>query len=102
MKARKGFLMKKLNAEEAKKKEVKAKKIREKVVIVKDIKPMLDDLEDIEHEMKEKEAQDKILKLQKLWLIELRFVLIFPHFDSIKACQFFDRTVKYCKPQDFS
>ena len=65
MKARKGFLMKKLNAEEAKKKEVKAKKIREKVVIVKDIKPMLDDLEDIEHEMKEKEAQDKILKLQK-------------------------------------
>ena len=65
MKARTGFLMKKLSAEEAEKKAVKAKKIREKVVIVKDIKPMLDDLEDIEQEMKEKEAQDKILKLQK-------------------------------------
>ena len=65
MKARKSLLMKKLSAEEAKKKEVKAKKIREKVVIVKDIKPLLDDLEDIEQEMKDKEAQDKILKLQK-------------------------------------
>ena len=65
MKARKGLLMKKLSAEEAEKKEVKAKKIREKVVIVKDIKPLLDDLEDIEQEMKEKEVQDKILMRQK-------------------------------------
>merc|ERR1719352_1661866 len=65
MKARKGLLMKKLSEEEAKKKEVKAKKIREKVVIVKDIKPLLDDLEDIEQEIKDKEAQDKILKLQQ-------------------------------------
>ena len=65
MKARKGLLMKKLSAEEAEKREVRAKKVREKAVIVKDIKPLLDDLEDIEKEMNEKEAQDKILKLQK-------------------------------------
>ena len=65
MKARKGLLIKKLGAEEARKKEVKAKKIREKVVIVKDIKPLLDDLNDIEEEMNEKKARDKKLKLLK-------------------------------------
>ena len=34
------------------KKEAKAKKVREKTVIVKDIKPMLDDLLNIEDEIK--------------------------------------------------
>merc|ERR1711972_1132033 len=43
----------------------KGQKIREKVVIVKDIKPLLDDLNDIEEEMNEKKARDKKLKLLK-------------------------------------
>jgi len=43
------------------KKESKAKKIREKVVIVKDTKPLLENLEEIEEEIK-KEDIDKILK----------------------------------------
>ena len=66
MKARKGLLIKKLGAEEARKKEVKAKKIREKVVIVKDIKPLLDDLNDIEEErvnlLEPKEVKELIKK----------------------------------------
>lgn len=65
MKIRKGLLVKKLTAVETEKKEVKAKKRREKVVIVKDIKPMMDDLEDIAKEIKEKDAVEKIMKLQK-------------------------------------
>merc|ERR1719357_316047 len=81
MKARKGLLIKKLGAEEARKKEVKAKKIREKVVIVKDIKPLLDDLNDIEEEMNEKDAKDKKLKstqkknkVKKQFMADLEFL----------------------------
>ena len=65
MKMRNGLLMKKLKDAEAEKKEVKDKKRREKVVIVKDIKPLMDDLEDIEQEIKQKDESDKILKLKK-------------------------------------
>merc|ERR1712129_397117 len=65
MKMRNDLLMKKLKDAEAEKKEVKDKKRREKVVIVKDIKPLMDDLEDIEQEIKQKDESDKILKLKK-------------------------------------
>merc|ERR1719369_1274005 len=56
---RKGLLMDKLTDIETKNKEVKEKKMREKVVIVKDIKPLMDDLEDIEKEIKQKDALEK-------------------------------------------
>merc|ERR1711915_9905 len=52
MKIRKDLLLKKLSDEATAKKEVKAKKKREKTVIVKDLKPMLDNLLDIEDEIK--------------------------------------------------
>jgi hypothetical protein len=65
MKMRRGLLVNKLDAAENEKKEEKAKKIREKVVIVKDIKPMLDDLEFIEKEIEEKDKSDKLMKLKK-------------------------------------
>ena len=54
MKIRTGLLVNKLTEMEKEKKEVKEKKLREKVVIVKDTKPLLDDLEQIENEILEK------------------------------------------------
>ena len=61
MKMRKGMLVKKLSEFASEKKEAKDKKKREKVVIVKDTKPLLDNLEEIEDEIK-KEDIDKLLK----------------------------------------
>lgn len=61
MKMRKGMLVKKLSEFASEKKEAKDKKKREKVVIVKDTKPLLDNLEEIEDEIK-KEDIDKMLK----------------------------------------
>lgn len=54
MKIRTGLLVNKLTEMEKEKKEVKERKLREKVVIVKDTKPLLDDLEQIENEILEK------------------------------------------------
>ena len=51
MKLRTGLLVTKLANIEKEKKELKDKKIREKAVIVKDTKPMLDDLERIAEEV---------------------------------------------------
>merc|ERR1712243_206637 len=62
---RKGLLMDKLTDIETWDKEVKEKKMREKVVIVKDIKPLIDYLEDIEKEIKQKDALEKIGNLSK-------------------------------------
>ena len=61
MKMRKGLLVKKLSDFANEKKEAKDKKKREKVVIVKDTKPLLENLEEIEEEIK-KEDIDKLLK----------------------------------------
>ena len=65
MKMRRGMLVTKLTNVQTEEREVKAKKQREKVVIVKDIKPLLDDLEDIEKEIKQKDEHEKCLKLKK-------------------------------------
>ena len=51
MQIRRSLLTNKLAGEAAAKHEKKAKKVREKTVIVKDIKPLLDDLLDIEEEI---------------------------------------------------
>merc|ERR1712183_454945 len=61
MKMRKGLLVKKLSDFANEKKEAKDEKKREKVVIVKDTKPLLENLEEIEEEIK-KEDIDKLLK----------------------------------------
>jgi len=61
MKIRKNTLATKLAGEATKKKEVKAKKVREKTVIVKDIKPLLDDLLEIEEDIK----KDDLHKVKK-------------------------------------
>jgi len=58
---RKHLLHSKLSGEKKEKKEAKAKKVREKTVIVKDIKPMLDDLLNIEDEIK----KDELHKVKK-------------------------------------
>ena len=64
MKIRTGLLVTKLTKLESEKKEVKEKKLREKVVIVKDTKPLLDDLKDIENEISEdKKNRDLKAKL---------------------------------------
>merc|ERR1712243_304424 len=60
-KMRQGMLVKKLSEFATEKKEAKDKKKREKVVIVKDTKPLLENLEEIEEEIK-KEDIDKLLK----------------------------------------
>ena len=49
---RSDLLHKRLAAAEAAKQEVKAKKVRERTVIVKDIQPLLADLQDIEEDIK--------------------------------------------------
>merc|ERR1712013_404893 len=67
MKARKGLLIKKLGAEEARKKEVKAKKIWEKVVIVKDIKLKL-------LKPKKVKSTQKKNKVKKQFLVDLEFL----------------------------
>jgi len=61
---RKNLLHSKLSGEKKEKKEAKAKKVREKTVIVKDIKPMLDDLLNIEDEIKKDELH-KVKKQKK-------------------------------------
>merc|ERR1712183_1234823 len=61
MKMRQGMLVKKLSDFANEEKEAKDKKKREKVVIVKDTKPLLENLEEIEEEIK-KEDIDKLLK----------------------------------------
>merc|ERR1719193_2077042 len=61
MKMRQGMLVKKLSEFATEKREAKDKKKREKVVIVKDTKPLLENLEEIEEEIK-KEDIDKLLK----------------------------------------
>ena len=64
MKIRTGLLVTKLTKLESEKKEVKEKKLREKVVIVKDTKPLLDDLKEIENEISEdKKNRDLKAKL---------------------------------------
>merc|ERR1711864_6792 len=67
MRIRTEMLTKKLKQFETDKQESKAKKIREKVVIVKDVKPLVDELEEIGNEdldkkMKEKEQKKKPTK----------------------------------------
>ena len=64
MKIRTGLLVTKLTKLENEKKEVKEKKIREKVVIVKDTKPLLDDLKEIENEISE-EKKNRDLKAKQ-------------------------------------
>lgn len=64
MKIRTGLLVQKLTNLEKEKKEVKEKKIREKVVIVKDTKPLLDDLKEIENEISE-EKKNRDLKAKQ-------------------------------------
>ena len=64
MKIRTGLLVNKLANLEKEKKEVKEKKIREKVVIVKDTKPLLDDLKEIENEISE-EKKNRDLKAKQ-------------------------------------
>ena len=63
MKIRRGLLMNKLVQSEKLKREVKEKHDREKRVIVKDTKPLLDNLEEIAGEI-EKDKQKKIDKLK--------------------------------------
>lgn len=64
MKIRTGLLVTKLTNMEKEKKEEKEKKIREKVAIVKDTKPLLDDLQEIENEISEvKKNRDLRAKL---------------------------------------
>ena len=58
MKLRTGLLVKKLTNIENSKKEVKDKKRRENVAIVKDTKPLLDDLEEISKEINENNAKN--------------------------------------------
>merc|ERR1711970_1190709 len=60
-KMRQGMLVKKLSEFATEKKEAKDRKKREKVVIVKDTKPLIENLEEIEEEIK-KEDIDKLLK----------------------------------------
>lgn len=64
MRIRTGLLVTKLTKLENEKKEVKEKKIREKVVIVKDTKPLLDDLKEIENEISE-EKKNRDLKAKQ-------------------------------------
>merc|ERR1719365_77234 len=61
MKLRKGLLKKKLTSIEKQKKDIKDKQRREQVVIVKDTKPLLDNLEEIAEEIKI-ETKEKELK----------------------------------------
>ena len=63
MKIRRGLLVNKLVQSEKLKKEVKEKQKRDKIVIVKDTKPLLDNLEEIAGEI-EKEELKKIDKLR--------------------------------------
>jgi len=61
MKIRKKLLVKKLSDSEQDKKEAIAKKKREKVVIIKDTKPLMENLEEIEEEIK----REDLVKLNK-------------------------------------
>merc|ERR1712098_720901 len=64
MKLRTGLLKKKLTSIEKDKTELKEKKRREQVVIVKDTKPLLDNLEEIAEEIKI-ETKEKELKAKR-------------------------------------
>ena len=60
MKIRTGMLVKKLSAIEKEKKEIKDKQQREKVVIVKDTKPLIDNLDEIAEEIEKEDKQRKL------------------------------------------
>ena len=60
MKLRTGLLVKKLSAIEKEKKEIKDKQKREKVVIVRDTKPLIDNLDEIAEEIEKKDKQRKL------------------------------------------
>ena len=60
MKIRTGMLVKKLSAIEKEKKEIKDKQQREKVVIVKDTKPLKDNLDEIAEEIEKEDKQRKL------------------------------------------
>merc|ERR1711925_60917 len=65
MSIRTEMLTKKLKQFETDKQESKAKKIREKVVIVKDVKPLVDELEEIEEEIRNEDLDKKMKEKNK-------------------------------------
>merc|ERR1712059_219166 len=65
MRIRTEMLTKKLKQFETDKQESKAKKIREKVVIVKDVKPLVDELEEIEEEIRNEDLDKKMKEKNK-------------------------------------